>query len=316
MKRDIFRLLFKCLIIGVCFAALNAYVYATSPFFDRQKSYLDKVESYPEKSAKVLIVGDSHPGVFKEEMLNRDTYSIAAGGDGVKECYLKLRYILEHSTRIDTVFLTADAQMFSKRRSQSTNAVFLHKYSLLLNSLDVYHQAPLSILAEMVPLFNDNYIEYLNQDLQNIISGKKKEVGLEQHLREDESLWSTRFTAQKRLERAIATGKADHRGVMEDPVLPQYYRKIIDLCVARHIRIIGVRYPAMQAYLAQLPAENSLKLEAFLKELPFETILDYRDFSQDPRLYHNEDHLNEDGARLLLRQMETDIGLGLRLTQK
>lgn len=311
MKRNILRLLLKGLIIGICFVLLNAYVYATSPFFERQKSYLRQIESYAKRNARVLIVGDSHPGVFANEMLNQQTYSIAAGGDGIKECYLKLRYLLSRPNRIDTIFLTADAQMFSTRRVRSTNAVFLNKYTLLLNSLDVYQQNFASVLADLVPFFNDSYIEYLNKDLQNSISGQKKKADFEQCLREDESLWSTRITAKERLERAIATGKGDHKGVMDDQTLPDYFRQIIYLCQARGIRIIGVRYPAMEAYFAQLPAENEKRLESFLEELPFETILDYRNFSQDPQLYHNEDHLNATGALALLRQMEKDTGISL-----
>lgn len=312
MKKDILRLFYKGLILGGCFALLNAYVYATSPFFERQKSYLRQIESYAKRDARILIVGDSHPGVFNNDMLNEKAYSIAAGGDGIKECYLKLRCLLLRPNSVDTVLLTADAQMFSSRRSRSTNAVFLHKHALLQSRLDVYHLDMVSVIADMVPLFNDSYIEYLNEDLQNIISGNKKKVDMEQRLRDDETLWSTRICAEDRIKRAIATGKGDHRGVMEDRSLPYYFREIVHLCRSNGIRVIGVRYPAMAAYLAQLPAEKEEKLNAFLKKLPFEQILDYRNFSQNPRLYHNEDHLNVTGAFALLRQIEKDTGLILR----
>lgn len=145
-----------------------------------------------------------------------------------------------------------------------------------------------------------------------MISGERKQVDLNQSLRDDESLWSRAFNSQQRLKRAIETGKKDHTGVMEDKVLPDYYQKIIRLCQAHQIRIIGVRFPAMKAYFAQLPAQKENDLNRFLTSLPFERILDYRDFTQDPTLYNNEDHLNRTGALKLLQQMEQDTGIKLK----
>jgi len=312
MKRNVLRLNVKGAIIAVVFAMINLYAYTTSPYFEKQRTYHDQIESYFDKNAKILIVGDSHPGVLKNSMLNDVTHNIASGGDGFKESYLKLRYILSQSQAVEIVFLTSDAQMFSTRRSQSSNAAFLHKYSLLLNEMDVYQHDHLSVLVQMVPLFNDSYIDYINKDLQNIISGDKKKVILDQSLRGNESLWSTSYTPLQRVKKAIETGKKDHAGVMEDKALPKYYRKIIILCKEYNIRIIGVRYPAMKEYFEQLSSQKNLHLEAFLKSLPFEKILDYRNFSQNPKLYNNEDHLNKDGALQLLRQMEKDTGLKLK----
>jgi hypothetical protein len=311
MKNDMLRLLYKSVLGVLVFAVINVCIYLTSPFFERQRSYHDQIESYFDQHAEVVIVGDSHPGVFNNAMLNQKSYNLSAGGDGFKECYLKLRYILERSEKVKAVLLTADAQMFSTRRSCSTNAAFLHPYALTLNALDVYHKKPVPVLAEMAPLFNDSYIGYLNTYLQNIITGNQKSADLEQAMRDDKSLWCNQFTAAQRIKKAAETGRKDHAGVMDDNTLSEYYLKIIDLCVARNIRLIGIRFPAMQAYFEQLAPENRTTYENFLKRLPFEKSLDYRTFSQDPHLFEDEDHLNQEGARRLLRQIEKDTGLEL-----
>ncbi|MGD9210285.1 MAG: hypothetical protein PVI90_05890 [Desulfobacteraceae bacterium] len=313
MKKDILRLSLKGAVIGLIFVMINIYAYATSPYFKKQRNYHSQIESYFDKNAKVLIIGDSHPGVLKNNMLNKVTYNVASGGDGLKESYLKLKYILERSQTIEVVFLTSDAQMFSTRRVQSSNAAFLHKYSLLLNEMNVYKNSYLSVIVQMVPFFNDSYIEYINKDLQNIISDNKKQVTLNQTLRDDEFLWSTDFTPLQRVKRAVETGKKDHTGVMENEILLKYYNKIITLCKKKNIRVIGVRFPAMKEYFEQLSPQKNHQLEAFLKGLPFEKILDYRNFTQNPELYNNEDHLNRDGALQLLRKMEKDTGIKLKI---
>ena len=244
-------------------------------------------------------------------MLNDQTYNLAFGGDGLKENYLKLKYVLSQPNQVEHLFLTADAQMFGSRRVQSSNYAFLNKYVLKMGAYDVYGHNAVSIMADMVPLFSDSYIDFVNKSIQDNLSGHVAHRDLYTQLRADHSMWSTQIPEEKRLEYAEKTGVSDHRGVLEDSVQLSYYHKMIELCRENNVKIIGVKYPAMQEYLAGLPQEKQQKLDSLFSEVGFFTMLDYRNFSQDPRLFKNEDHVNDDGARLLIKEMERDTGLSL-----
>ena len=67
----------------------------------------------------------------------------------------------------------------------------------------------------------------------------------------------------------------------------------------------------MLEYCEQLPDDNRIRIEAFFESISFKQVLDYRNLTQNPKLYTNEDHLNKMGADLLLRQIEIDTGLKL-----
>ncbi|GAB4419865.1 MAG: hypothetical protein OHK0039_32770 [Bacteroidia bacterium] len=312
MHMLILRLLAKCLIFAVPFVPLNIYLYNSSPFFAKEKEYHATIEGFFAKDQVThLIIGDSHPGALTNDMLGEHTYNLAFGGDGLKENYLKLKYVLERSESVEYLLLTADAQMFGKRRVQSSNNSFLNPYVLKTGTYEVYGHNAVSILADMVPLFNDSYIEYLNKNLQDRISGNIAKRNLYEQLRQDHYMWSREISPEQRLEFALKTGKSDHKGVMADSIQQVYYRKIFDLCAAYGVKVIGVKYPAMREYIAGLEAGPREQLESFFASLPFHAMLDYRDFTQDPLLMKNEDHVNDDGARLLLKRMEADTGLRL-----
>lgn len=311
MVKDIYRLIFQFAVIALLFALLNMYLYNASPFFLKQKAYQRQIEGYFDRQAKNLIIGDSHAAVLSNDMLNPDTYNISSGGDSFKESFIKLRYILKQTNAVRNIMLTMDAQMFSARRSQSSNNKFLNRNVFYLGSYDVYGYGFLSVVSDMVPLFNNSYIDYLNRNLQNIISGKKSKVHVNQILRKDQTLWGTVCTPEKRRERAIETGRGDHQQVFDDQTHAEYYQKIVNLSHAHRINIIGVKFPAMLEYCEQLPDDNRIRIEAFFESISFKQVLDYRNLTQNPKLYTNEDHLNKMGADLLLRQIEIDTGLKL-----
>ncbi|MEM7658975.1 MAG: hypothetical protein AAF399_22825 [Bacteroidota bacterium] len=312
MVRDITHILAKCLIFAIPFVPLNVYLYYSSPFFEKQQDYHATIEGFFDGTeVNTLIIGDSHPGTITNDMLNDHTYNLAFGGDGLKENYLKLKYVLERSNSVKTLFLTADAQMFGARRVQSSNNSFLNKYVFQTGEFDVYGKSASSVAADMIPLFNDSYIEYLNKSIQDNLSGHIAQRDLYQQLRADHSMWAREFNDAQRIEMAEKTGVSDHRGVLNDSIQVEYYQKIFDLCQSHEVEVIGVKYPAMQEYLAGLPTEKQQDLDSLFNTLDFQAMLDYRNFSQDPTLFKNEDHVNDDGAILMIKEMEAATGLNL-----
>ncbi len=77
---------------------------------------------------KIIFSGDSHFAVPLNDYLDDNPaapgYSIAAGGDSLRESFAKVRYVLERNHGIDTLILTADPHMFGKGRLESSNRSF------------------------------------------------------------------------------------------------------------------------------------------------------------------------------------------------
>ncbi|MDX1909018.1 MAG: hypothetical protein SF053_18420 [Bacteroidia bacterium] len=295
------------------FIPLNIYVFQTSPFFAKQQKYHTTIENFfTRPNAKVLIAGDSHPEVLDNKFLNEEAYNISSGGDGLKEVYVKLKYVLERPNQVKTLLLTTDPHMVGRKRINSANKSFLNAYVLRIWDFKIYGKDAASVSSDMVPLFNDSYMEYLNQKIKDVFSGATDKRQLYEDLRQDHSLWgSDRFTQEERVGYAIKTGRSDFSGVLEDTTINGYYRRIFQLCQEHNIQVYGVKYPAMNEYLAQLDPADEQKLNTFFSQLPFAGMLDYRKFPQEPRFYKNEDHVNDAGALILLGRLETDLGYEL-----
>ncbi|MDX2286266.1 MAG: hypothetical protein NW241_19005 [Bacteroidia bacterium] len=311
-QKDIMRLLGKLSIFLLPFIPLNFYLYYSSPFFQKQQLYHERIEGFFAKpGVKTLLIGDSHPEVVANKFLNDETYNLSFGGDALKESYLKLKYVLDRPNTVQYLFLTADAHMLGAKRVHSANNSFMNLYVVKTGLYDVYKRPAPSVIGDMVPLFNDSYIEYLNTRIKDAATGNLGKRQLYEELRQDHQKWSRDIPEADRIKYAIATGRGDYRNVLENEEQVTYYKQILDLCKEKGIKVIGVQYPAMQEYIAQCPPETRAKYDAFLQAQGFYALLDYRDLTQDPKLYKNEDHVNDEGAKLLLQRMEQDLGMQL-----
>jgi hypothetical protein len=111
---------------------------------------------------------------------------------------------------------------------------------------------------------------------------------------------------------AIETGKGDHEGIgdVERPFM--WYARILDLARARHLRVIGVRFPVHPGYSSQAPTAKVAEIDAFLMSHGVSQIIDLRNALTDPRDFEDPDHVNEIGVAPLVAILEQRLHRPLR----
>jgi hypothetical protein len=289
----------------VLFVVANLVVYCSSGFFQRERHYREtvmQVIEHPEVS--VLLLGDSHVAKIPNEYLVPTVRNAAAGGDGYRECYAKLRYLLGHSRGIRTIFLTADYHMFGSGRVESSNRSFVDQLLLASGSEVGYEKGWLSAVFNVVPLFNDDFVQYLKKDLRVKLQRASPGAAVAPTVWQD-------APAETRQLRASDTGKGDHRGVGDEPAPLLWYRLIIEMAQEHGVQVIPIRLPASAAYLAQLSEHGKAVVDHELIQLGMVSVVELGNAIQQPELFEDEDHVNPQGAALVLCMLQTRTGVRL-----
>ena len=293
--------------IGI-FAAANLLTYETSGYFLREHEYYAVVAGFTEhQHVRSVFVGDSHVAQLDNEILADDAYNVAFGGDGLREIYAKLRYLLSRPNEIDTLFLTADAHMFGTGRLQSSNGAFADMYLLRTGSPFGLEHGRLATVFNLVPLFNDDFVQYLKLDIAK--GWKRSPRGGDDE--DTDAGWSSR--PQEERERiARETGIGDHRGIGAHSEPFQWYVRIVDLARAHGVHVIAVRYPSTAAYLESETPADDMVIDRALAAVGLADILDYRHVFADASYFKDPDHLSKKGIAALMQLLENQTRRKLR----
>jgi hypothetical protein len=301
------RLFSQCILALLLFVAGNIYTYENSGFFERERSYTEQVSAIgTHRNVRVVFAGDSHFGVPLNDYLNGKpagpAYSIAAGGDSLRECFAKARRVLETTPTIDTLILTADPHMFAKGRLDSSNRSFADRYFIEAWDRSGVQHNLWSAILQQVPLFNEDFLQYFRKELGVLLTHSQGHA----RAQGDPLSWS-RLSDEERMKAALETGRGDHDGIgaVEQPFV--WYQRILDLARARHVRVIGVRFPVHPGYSAQAPAAKVAEIDSFLLSHGVSQIIDLRDALTDPKDFEDEDHVNEIGAVPLVQLLQQKL---------
>ena len=293
---------------ALLFAVANAIVYSVSPFFAQAREYSRQVEGLFERpNAHVLILGDSHVAQLHDSFLADTAYNAAFGGDSLRECYAKLVYLSQRRPEIDMVILSADLHMFGSGRLESANRVFADRYFLLTGSSVGIEQGPLSALRQQIPLFNDDFVQFLRRTTVARLKARASNV--------DTGTASSRTWAElseeERAARALSTGESDHQGIMTHREPIEWYERIVELAQQRGIRVVAVRYPAHPLYFAEVTDEQVATLDNELARMGVTDIFDFRRSLANPQDFNDPDHVSASGARKLLELLQERLNLEL-----
>jgi hypothetical protein len=226
-------------------------------------------------------------------------YSIASGGDSLREAFAKVRRVLETTPTIDTLILTADPHMFGRGRLESSNRSFADRYFIQAWDRSGLQHNFWSAILQQVPLFNEDFLQYFRKDLGALLARSKTHARGEG----DPLAWS-RLTDEQRMASAVETGREDHAGIGQVQAPFTWYQRILDLARAHHVRVIGVRFPVNAGYSLQAPTDEVAAIDSFLLSHGVAQIVDLRNALTDPRDFEDEDHLNETGAVLVVKMLE------------
>lgn len=306
------RLILQLLMAVVSFVAANVVTYETSGFFRKEHDYQQVVQGIARHpNVNLIFAGDSHFAVPLNDYLDDNPaspgYSIAAGGDSLREAFAKVRHVLESTKGIDTLILTADPHMFGKGRLESSNRSFADIYFIEAWDRSGLPKNVWSAILQQVPLFNEDFLQYFRKDLGTMLAHAKAKPRGEG----DPLAWS-RLTDEQRLENAVATGKGDHAGIGDSQVPYDWYRRILDVAREHHVKVIGVRFPVNAGYSSQVSPQKVAQLNDWLTSQGVTQIIDLRNALTDPRDFEDEDHLNESGAAQAVKILESRLQRRIR----
>src|ERR1700680_2609489 len=204
--------LLKGLLGTAVFALANLITYQFSGYFEREQAYHGVVSGFFSRPhVKALFVGDSHVAQLDNEYLAAGVYNVGFGGDSLREVYAKLRYLLSEPNELDTLFLTADAHMFGSARLQSSNGAFADLYLLRTASAHGLAHGWLAAAFNLVPLFNDDFVQYLKVRFSQALKGARAD-----RADEEEALWQS-LPPPQRAHLALEAGALDHAGIALHP---------------------------------------------------------------------------------------------------
>jgi hypothetical protein len=301
------RLISQLVLAVLLFAAANVVTYETSGFFQKEHEYQQVVQGVAaHRDARLIFSGDSHFAVPLNEYLNNNTtapgYSIAAGGDSLREAFAKVRVVLAATPSLDTLILTADPHMFGKGRVESSNRSFADRYFIEAWDASGLQTNMWSATLQQIPLFNADFLQYFRKDLGAMLShAKTKPRGAG-----DPLAWS-RLTDEQRRASATETGQGDHAGIGDSQIPFEWYRRILDVAREHHVKVIGVRFPVNSGYSAQVSAQQVAALDRWLTSHGVTQVIDLRNGLTDPRDFEDEDHLNEAGAAKVIKMLEQKL---------
>jgi len=294
----------------VVFIAANIITWYSSGYFQREASYradVEAVANHPD--VRTVFAGDSHFAVPLNDLIDVDphgpAYSIAFGGDSLRECYAKLRRVLNESHTIDTVIVSADPHMFGKGRLESSNRSFADWYFLLAGDRSGLRRGWASAVLDQIPLLNNDFLQYLRKEIGAELDRLRGRAG---PAGESDAVPWDKLTEAQRSAEAHNTGAEDHAGIGDSPVPYYWYERILKLARDHHVRVIGMRFPVHREYAAQAPPKQVAAIDAFLLRNGVAQIIDLRGALTDPRDFQDEDHVNDTGVVPLLPIVEKRLG--------
>jgi hypothetical protein len=265
---------------------------------------VDGITQHPR--VHIVFAGDSHFGVPLNDYLNANTqgpaYSIAYGGDSLRECFAKVRRVLEISPSIDTLIVTADPHMFAKGRLESSNRSFADRYFIEAGDASGLPHGIWSALFDQVPWFSDDFLQFFRKELAALISGQAAQARAEG----DPLAWS-HLTDEERMREAVDTGRGDHEGIGVSQRPYEWYLRILEQAKAHHVRVIGVRFPVHPGYASEAPAADVAAIDSFLLSHGVSEIIDLRTALTDPKDFEDPDHVNEIGVVPLVPILESRL---------
>ncbi len=286
----------------------------------RTRAYVAAFTARRPEQARIVALGNSHAhtafgnGELPTGTLPPDVTDAAYGSDGLREVEVKLRTLLARGVVPHYVVLQADDELFAPAVAGSRNremlaigadrAAYRTVYGQPLTAVKQWTMAhlPLTDVANRNLLFLA--LSEQIQRLRGTLHPRATGPGAGQTWARLPAPTRARL-ADRRCEMLFGPPHS----LQPHPPLADAWHRILALCRANGIRVIGVRYPLspeLQAAVAR--RYDSRPVRALLQAAPPDTLLDYATvFARQPHFFQDPDHLSPRGATALRRRLLTDL---------
>lgn len=269
--------LFVCLLV-----CLNAFQYT---IIDRE--YFQEYDEV-DFSYNTYVFSDSRGNPFKS-LARYNVYNFSASSESYLDIERKLSYLLANNVQLDTVYLNVDAHGLSGYREALNNNDKSLVYITLNTAGGYYNYLSTIFIPRYVVLVNKKYNAFLNwkyffkKDKPKVVTKK----------------WANKTDAEK-IERSRSRFHRQYNEFPYSTHLENSLSKIIYLCEANNIKLIGIRYPLVKEYqplIVKHPLEQ--KMDSILKASKIDVLKFTSDTTFLESDFENQDHLNRQGGKKL-----------------
>lgn len=303
MKSFLLRsLLFLC---GV--GILNIIIAAGIAWPTYYTPYLELFRRGNETSYRAVLLADSHGNAIPQTELSPEAIlNLSTGSDSYRDMYHKLLHLLRNEYEFEAIVLSVDDHTLSSYRETSDNfdrSVLLAPINAVVEGTDggITDVVQRKYVWPYVPLLSPVHSQFTRRWIVRTVRALSSQNG-DRH--DEEPAWHQLATGERR-KRAMDRMQTQFGGGSS-----QYLTEYLDLLIRearRHnIVVIGVRLPLSPMYLSIL-GDTSYGAKEQLSASGYPVIDLKRRFDSNPEMFDDQDHLSEDGARIVARELGSAV---------
>lgn len=236
---------------------------------------------------KAYLLSDSHGQAVKDFAEKYGVHNFSVGSDSYEDMYRKALYLIRNS-QPDTIYISVDEHSLTSYRERKNNLDRSVIYCAP-EDLGYYEYFKQKYLKHYIPLFRPEIAEVIK--IFKFPSDKKP------------VLWASR-SAEDRMNRAVKRVRTNFSDEDQSDRLKLSLINIIDLCKKNDIELIGIKFPLTKEYIEA--AEGMSGSADSIIAVNGYKVLDCTDLYIDrPEFFADQDHLNDDGAKDLVKRIFT-----------
>jgi len=296
MKKFI-RLLFKFSLIII---ALNTVIFIVKELtFGPYYLHSTKYKSY--------LLSDSHGYKLYDLTEKMGVANFSFHSESYLDIYRKLLY-LSSRNKTDTLYISVDDHTLSPYRELSNNGYKSIKYSFTQGNYNFLDYAIFKMQYYIV-IFDPNIraiiTHFIGSQIKKLISFSDNNK-----VNANKAPWNSLSRAVKL---KLAEGRVREQFPSGTPSikLEKSLQDIINLCKQKNIKLIGVKFPLSGEFL-EILGNKSYKADSILISQGVE-VWDFKNtFSNIGNYFEDPDHVNPEGANVLIDSMSRRAGLKTR----
>ena len=228
----------------------------------------------------------------KDKLEENGIYNMSYGSDSYGDILVKLKWLLRHNIKIDTMFVTVDDHMLTKKTNNSNRSLIYsdlesHREAYGIGTVKFYYFKLSRFLPILYPSNQKLIKEYL------IAQIFKRPGDLEEKI-----VWKD-LNESRRNEKIKSKLELFFPGEEFRPnkKLEKNLEKIIEIAKRNKISIMGIKFPIDSIMTYRIKRMGAYdEVADFAKEKGVDSFVDFQEKYENVKYLSNQDHVNKLGA--------------------
>ena len=286
MKLFVARIVVFLGIMIIPLLLLSSYVYYANSKLIKNYKIGSKVS--------IIVIGDSHTQKAINDNYLPDAINLSQSSECILYSFVKLQTILQTNPNIKTVLLGCGYNSFSSYYDE-----FIYgTYSAEVSSR-YFFVMPDSLKMKFIYFNRNTLSKYLKKIVSNGITNLRVSPLDYSFLGRFETYSTIVKLSRETVNKRIETQYYSDRKLDDFSLLNiLYFRKVIDLCKKRNVRLIIIHTPSHKFYIDNVPGKFKARYDSLIKESKISAI-EFNDLLlPDSCFLPDGDHVTDYGAKL------------------